>query len=158
MAERLMSLTDRPAVCRGNRTASGDITVLLNSRCRYQSIAQQYLKTCSIKDVKNYMFRPIVIIIRFPPESMLVVIYRIGVAMSRWWDLIICDDCYMLLLRDAGGICDVRYPGVCSWLCLLATLLCECPATVCPFPMSPAAWLKIRYNNLHRCWDLTIVI
>jgi len=77
-----MSLTDRPAVCRGNRTASGDIKVLLNSRRRYLSIAQQYLKTCSIKDVKNYMFRPIVIIIRFPPGSILVVIYRIGMVMA----------------------------------------------------------------------------
>jgi len=37
--------------------------------------------------------------------------------MSRWWDINICDDCYMLLLRDTGekgGICDLRYPGVYS--------------------------------------------
>ena len=76
-----MSLTDRPADCRGNRTASGDITVRLNSRCWYQSVAQQYLKKCSIKDANNYMFRPIAANIRLSYESMAVVIYRIGMAI-----------------------------------------------------------------------------
>jgi len=33
--------------------------------------------------------------------------------MSRWWDLSICDVCYMLFI-GGQGICDVRYPGVCS--------------------------------------------
>ena len=75
------------------------------NRCRYQSITQQYLKRCLIKDASNYkyMFQPIAAIIRFSSESMLVVLYRIGMFMSRWWDLNICDVCYMLLLRVTGG-------------------------------------------------------
>jgi len=60
------------------------------------------------------MFRPNVAIIMFSSESMVVVLYRIGMGMSWWWDLSICDVCYMLFLRGTGGICDVRYPGVCS--------------------------------------------
>jgi len=65
------------------------------------------------------MFRPITAIIRFSSENMVKVLYRIGMIMSRWWDLIICDVRYMLLLRDTGGrgggvICDVLYPGVYS--------------------------------------------
>ena len=56
-----------------------------------------------MKDDNKYMFRPIAAIIRFSSESMLVVLYRIGMFMSRWWDLNICDVCYMLLLRDTGG-------------------------------------------------------
>jgi len=50
-----------------------------NHRCRYQSITQQYLKRCLIKDDSNYMFWPIAAIIRFT------------------------DVCYMLLLRDMEG-------------------------------------------------------
>jgi len=86
-------------------------------RCRYRPITQKYLKRCLIKDDSNYIFRPIAAIIRFSSESMLVVLYRIGMGMSRWWDLNIRDVCYMLLLRGTGGegICDVRYPGMCSW-------------------------------------------
>ena len=56
----------------------------VNSRCRYQSITQQYLKSCLIKDDSNYMFQPIAAIVRFSSESMVVVLYRIGVVMSRW--------------------------------------------------------------------------
>ena len=67
--------------------------VYINNRCRYQSIAQQYLKRCLIKDDNNYMFRHIAAIIRFSSESMVVVLYRIGMVMSRWWDLNICDVC-----------------------------------------------------------------
>ena len=37
-----------------------------------------------IKDEVNYMFRPNVAIIRFSSESMVVVLYRIGMCMSRW--------------------------------------------------------------------------
>jgi len=140
MTERLMSLTDRPADCRGKRTASGDITVRLNSTCWYQSITQQYLKRCSINNVKNYMFRPNVSIIRFPSESMLVVIYRIGMVMSRWWDLIFCDDCYMLLLRATEGICDVRYPGVCS---------CSMSARCCPVWVSSYC---LSIPDVYCCW------
>jgi len=58
--------------------------VYINNRCRYQSITQQYLKRCLIKDDSNYMFRPIEAIIRFSSESMVVVLYRIGMGMSRW--------------------------------------------------------------------------
>ena len=39
---------------------------------------------CLIKDDSNYMFRPIAAIIRFSSESMVVVLYRIGMVMSRW--------------------------------------------------------------------------
>jgi len=79
--------------------------VYTNNRCRYQSITQQYIKGCLIKDTNNYMymFRPIAAIIRFSSESVVVVIYRIGMAISRWWDLNICDVCFMLLLWDTGG-------------------------------------------------------
>jgi len=54
------------------------------NRCRYQSIKQQYLKRCLIKDDSNYLFRLIAAIIRFSSESMVVVLYRIGMGMSRW--------------------------------------------------------------------------
>ena len=55
------------------------------NRCGYQSITQQYLKKiCLIQDDSNYMFRPNVAIIRFSSESMVVVLYRIGMDMSRW--------------------------------------------------------------------------
>jgi len=61
------------------------------------------------------MFRPNVAFIRFSSESMVVVLYRIGMGMSRWWDLSICDVCYMLFIGGKGGvICDVCYPGMCS--------------------------------------------
>jgi len=55
--------------------------VPVNNRCRYQSITQQYLKRCLIKDEVNYMFRPIAAIIRFSSESMVVVLYRIGMLL-----------------------------------------------------------------------------
>jgi len=56
----------------------------INNRCGYQSITQQYLIRCLIKDEVNYMFRPNVAIIRFSSEIMVVVLYRIGMGMSRW--------------------------------------------------------------------------
>jgi len=62
--------------------------VCINSRCRYQSITQRYLKRYLIKDASHYMFRPIAGIIRFSSGSMVVVLYRIGMVVSRWWDLI----------------------------------------------------------------------
>jgi len=55
--------------------------VYINNRCRHQSITQQYLKRCVIKDDNNYMFRPNAAIIRFSSESMVVVLYRIGKGM-----------------------------------------------------------------------------
>jgi len=48
---------------------------LETTKCRYQSITQQYLKRCLIKDDSNYMFRPNVAIM-FSSESMVVVLYR----------------------------------------------------------------------------------
>jgi hypothetical protein len=69
-----------------------------------------------IKDDSNYVFRPIAAIIRFSSESMVVVLYGIGMVMSRWWDLNICDVCYMVLFRDTGGgylWCALSW-GVCS--------------------------------------------
>jgi len=60
-------------------------TVSIINRCGYQSITQQYLKKrCLIKDDSNYMFRPNVAVIRFSSESMVVVLYMIGMGMSRW--------------------------------------------------------------------------
>ena len=44
--------------------------VYINNRCRYQSITQQRLKRCLIKDNNNYMFRPTAVIIRFSSESI----------------------------------------------------------------------------------------
>jgi len=58
--------------------------VYINNRCGYQSITKQYIKRCLIKDDSNYMFRPNVAIIRFTSESMMVVLYRIGMVMSQW--------------------------------------------------------------------------
>ena len=58
--------------------------VYISNRCLYHSITRQYLKRCLTKDEVNYMFRPNVAIIRFSSESMLVVLYRIGMGMSRW--------------------------------------------------------------------------
>ena len=58
--------------------------VYINNRCGYQSITQQYLKRYLIKGKVNYMFRPNVAIIRFSSESKVVVLYRIGMGMSRW--------------------------------------------------------------------------
>jgi len=105
--------------------------VYINNRCGCQSITQQYLKRCLIKDEVNYMFRPNVAIIRFSSSSMVVVLYRIGMGMSRWLDLSICDVCYMQFLRGTGG--DSAHHT------------------------SPLCPLKIAYNKHHRCWDLTIV-
>jgi len=65
-----------------NSEMSHPSCVHINNRCRYQSITQQYLKKCLIKDDNNYMFRPIPAIIRFSSESMVVVLYRIGMGMS----------------------------------------------------------------------------
>ena len=46
--------------------------VYIKNRCRCQSITQQYLKRCLIKDDSHYMFRPIAAIIRFSFESVFV--------------------------------------------------------------------------------------
>ena len=64
--------------------APSAIKVHTHNRCGCQSITQQCLKRCLIKDEVNYMFRPHVAIIRFSSESMVVVLYRIGMGMSRW--------------------------------------------------------------------------
>ena len=78
--------------------------VYINNRWGYQSITQQYLKIYLIKDEVNCIFRPNVTIIRFTSESMVVLLYRIGMDMSRWWDLGICDVCYMLFIGGQGGV------------------------------------------------------
>jgi len=49
------------------------------------------------------MFRPNVAIIMFSSESMVEFLYRIGMGMSRWWDLSICDVCYMQFIGGTGG-------------------------------------------------------
>ena len=119
--------------------------VYINNTCRYQWIIQQYLKRCLIKDDSNYMFRRIAAIIRFSSESMLVVLYRICMFMSRWWDLIIHDVCYMRLLRDTGwGVSVMCAILVCTaQVCLLAAVLCGSPDIVCPSPMSTAGGLLL---------------
>ena len=114
--------------------------VYISNRCGYQSVTQ-YLKTCLIKDEVNYMFRPNVAIIRFSSESMVVLLYRIGMDMSRWWDLSICDICYMLFLRGMGRgglsvMCTIL--GCAAQVCLLAAVLCGSLVTVCSYPISTA--------------------
>ena len=93
-------------------------------------------KRCLIKDDSNYMFRPIAAIIRFSSESMVVVLYRVSMGMSRWWDL---------------SICDVRYPRVCRHTWTAHPRIAHITDT------PPSCPLKIAYNKHHRCWDLTIV-
>jgi len=99
-------------------------------------------KRCLIKDDVNYMFRPNVAIIRFTSESMVVLLYRIDMDMSR---LSICDVCYMLFIRGTGegGICKCAILGCAAQVCLLAAVLCGSPATVCPYPMSTAGGLLL---------------
>ena len=65
-----------------NSKMSHPCCVCINNRCGYQSITQQYLKRCLIKDEVNYMFRPNVAITRFTSESTVVLLYRIGMDMS----------------------------------------------------------------------------
>jgi len=48
------------------------------------------------------MFRPIAAIIRFSSESMVVMLYRIGMVMSWWWDLMIVTTCFGLLRPSLG--------------------------------------------------------
>jgi len=61
------------------------------------------------------MFRPNVAVIRFSSESMLVVLYRFGMGMSRWWLL-----CYWLIPRllfiytQRGWLILEVFPDVCS--------------------------------------------
>ena len=120
--------------------------VCLSDRCRCRSITQQYLKKCLIKDDSNYMFRPTAAIIRFSSESTVVVLYRICMVMSRWWDLNICDVCYMLLLWEQRGwgylwcalSWDVQLKYVCSLLSYVGLQL-----LLCPFPMSTAGGLLL---------------
>jgi len=117
----------------------------VNNRCRYQSVTQQYLKRCLIKDDNDYMFRPIAAIVKFSTESMVVVLYRLGMVMSWWWDLSICDVCYMLFLRVTGGGVNVMCTilGCTAEVRLLAAVLCGSPAIVCPFPMFTAGGLLL---------------
>ena len=55
--------------------------VYINSRCSYQSITQQYQKSCLIKDDSNYVFRPIAAIITYSSVSVLVVLCMVGMVM-----------------------------------------------------------------------------
>ena len=88
-------------------------------------------KRCLIQDEVNYMFRPNVAIIRFTPESTVVLLYRIGMDMSRWWDLSICDVCYMLVIGAQGG-------GRVSVMCaILGVCSCSMSARCCPVCVSP---------------------
>jgi len=130
-----------------------------NSRCRYQSITQQYLKRCLIKDDSNYMFQSIAAIIGFSSESMVVILYRIGMVMSRWWDLNICDACYMFLLRDTGAgsvMCVIL--GCTAQVRLLAAVLCGSPAIVFPFRclllVGFLLWLVCALYPLYLWWSL----
>jgi hypothetical protein len=84
--------------------------VYINNRCRYQSITQQYLKRCLIKDDSNYMFRPIAAIISFSSESMVVV--PIGLVWLYHDGEISTSVMFAIVKGHGGGICDVRYPGV----------------------------------------------
>ena len=100
-------------------------------------------------------------IIRFSSERVVVVLYRIGVGMSRWWDLSICVFCYMLFIRGTNGggvsvMCAIL--GCAAQVCLLAAVLCGSPASVCPYPMSTAGglflwvlWRGDKPNNKSWC-------
>jgi hypothetical protein len=66
------------------RPVSENTTYCAYSRSRCQSVTQQCLNRCLIKDDNNYMFRPIAAIIRFSSESKVVVLYGVGMVMSRW--------------------------------------------------------------------------
>jgi len=74
------------------------------------------------------MFRPIANIKKFSSQSMVIVLYRFGMGMSRWWDLSICDVCYMLLFRGTGGGMMCAFLGCTAQVCsyyhpLLNTIL-----------------------------------
>jgi len=60
-------LKDRTEIC--NSKMGHPRCVYINNRCGYQSITQQYLKRCLIKDEVNYMFQPNVATIGFTSES-----------------------------------------------------------------------------------------
>jgi len=76
------------------------------------------------KDEVNYIFLSSVTIMRISSKSMVVVLYRFGMGMSRWWYLSICDVCYMLFLMGTEGVCylwcalswGVQLKYVCSLL------------------------------------------
>ena len=57
---------------------------------------------------------------------MVVVLHRIGMGTSRWWDLSICDVCYMLFIRGTLGGVSVMCAmlGCAAEVCLLAAVLC----------------------------------
>ena len=65
---------NRPTGCSAEKALHATFNFFLN-KCKYQSITQQYLKRCLIKDANNhmYIFRPIAATIRFSSESMEVV-------------------------------------------------------------------------------------
>ena len=80
-----------------------------NSRCWYQSVTH-CLNRCSIEDANNYVFRPIAATIRLSSESMLVVIYRIGIVTSRWWYLNICQKYTACNTHEPFSmLCDVSF-------------------------------------------------
>jgi len=92
------------------------------------------------------MFRPNVNTMSFTSESMLVVLFRIGMVMTRWWDLRISDVCYMLFLEGTNWgwvslMCAMLWCA--AQVCLLAAVLCVSPPTVCPYPMSTAGGLLL---------------
>ena len=122
-------------------SAHSKFWIVIN-RCGYQSITQQYLKKCLIKDEVNYMFRPNVAIIRFSSESMALQDWYGYVTMVRsqhLWCLL-----YAIFKGDGGGVfvmCAIL--GCAAQVCLLAAVLCGFPVAVCPYPMSTAGGLLL---------------
>ena len=80
----------------------------INNRCRCQSVTQQYLKRCLIKNANNYMcmFRPVAAIVRFSFETMVVVL--IGLVWLYHEGEISTSVMFAIVKGHGGGICDVR--------------------------------------------------
>ena len=96
------------------------------------------------------MFRPIAVINRFSSESMVVVLYRIGMVMSRWWDLNMWYLLYAIVMGHTGVGVSVMCAilGCAAQVCLLAAVLCGSPAVVCPFPDSTCRESVQLFTNL----------
>jgi len=83
------------------------------------------------------MFLANMAVISFTSENMMVLLYRIGMGISRWRVLSICDVCYMLFIGGNVGGSEICAILVCAaQVCLLAAVLCGSTVTVIPYPMS----------------------
>jgi len=72
------------------------------------------------------MFRPNVVIIRFTSESLVVLLYRIGMDMARWGEFSIWGVFFNVFKGGKGGGVSVMCAilGCAAEVCLLAAVLC----------------------------------